>query len=795
MSYQLTASSPYQYFWSKREPRAQWMQVREDVVAERAERPAYFLRKEFVVSGAVKNATIKATAQGIYNIYIDGNRIGDKVLTPDTTDYRFHIAVQEYDVTDALKPGTHTVVIELADGFFRSSTGVWRVDLNYENYVAALFEMDIDYTDGTLQPVDSDLTWKVSPSHILAADLMEGQVEDRRLFDPSIKMNGFDDSAWDTPILGSTEAALVREFAPPIRAIEELQPVSITTLSGGAIVIDFGQNINGWIRLSNLGPRDTKIEIKHAEGLYPDGHVNMESMILSLPGAASDTGGQRAIVTSSGVKGDLFENYFTTQGFQFVEIIGHPGPITAEDISAVVVHSDLRRTGWFTSDNENLNWLHEATVWSFRDNMCGVPTDCPTRERAGWTGDWQLFSPTAAFLYDVLDATRKWMADVVVGQTPDGVIPNIAPSDKKMRPEGEYSLMNGSAGWGDAIVSTPLDMYNAYGDLKLARESWGAMVKWMDFAYGRAKNLRHPGRAAARPVPADHEEFIWDAAFHWGEWLAAGDALPTKPEEFFTPDHGITATAYMYRSTLQMIEIGKLLGKSDAELRKYSDIAPKIKDAWQKEYILSSGLLSEETQANYLRALHFDLAPIELRENMGKRLVVIIRDAGNHLGTGFLATPYLLTTLADIGYTDVAYDLLFQDTVPSWMYMKKKGATTIWESWNGIDDDGKLEASLNHYSKGAVISFLHQYIAGLKPIAPAYKSFAVKPHLSNKVNEIDLKLDSPNGRVEVQWQRTNKKFDIRIVVPTGSTATAELPDGSTHTLTSGENKLSCALSR
>ncbi len=792
MSYQLTESSPYQYFWSSGEPRAQWMQVREDVVAERAERPAYFLRKEFVVSGSVKNATIKATAQGIYNIYIDGNRIGDKVLTPDTTDYRFHIAVQEYDVTDALKPGTHTVVIELADGFFRGTTGFWRVDLNYENHVAALFEMDIDYEDGTRQSVDSDLTWKVSPSHILAADLMEGQIEDRRQFNSAIKMNSFDDSAWDAPILGRTEAALVREFAPPIRAIEELKPVSIKTLSNGAIAIDFGQNINGWIKLSNLGPRDTKIEIKHAEGLYPDGHVNMEHMVIPLPGMASHSGGQRAVVTSSGVIGDLFENYFTTQGFQFVEIIGHPGPITAEEISAVVVHSDLRRTGWFTSDNENLNWLHEATVWSFRDNMCGVPTDCPTRERAGWTGDWQLFSPTAAFLYDVLDATRKWMADVVVGQSPDGVIPNIAPCDKNSRPGVEGNVMNGSAGWGDAIVSTPLDMYNAYGDLKLARESWNAMVKWMDFAYGRAKTMRHADRAAARPVPADHEEFIWDAPFHWGEWLAAGEGVPEFPK-FLTLDHGITATAYMYRSTLQMIEIGKLLGKSDAELKKYSDIAPKIKDAWQKEYILSNGHLADENQANYLRALHFGLAPDELREQMSMQLVAIIREAGNHLGTGFLATPYLLSTLSDIGYTDVAYELLFQDSVPSWMYMKKKGATTIWESWNGIDDDGKIDASLNHYSKGAVISFLHQYIAGLKSVAPAYKSFVVKPHLSSKVNEIDLKLDSPHGRIEVQWKRMNDKFDIRILVPAGSTATAELPDGSSHTLTSGENKLSCAL--
>ena len=251
----------------------------------------------------------------------------------------------------------------------------------------------------------------------------------------------------------------------------------------------------------------------------------------------------------------------------------------------------------------------------------------------------------------------------------------------------------------------------------------------------------------------------------------------------------------MYRSTLQIIEIGKLLGKLDVELMKYLDIAPKIKDAWQKEYILSNGHLADETQANYLRALHFGLSPVELREEMGKRLVTIIRDAGNHLGTGFLATPYLLSTLSDIGYTDIAYEILFQDTVPSWMYMKKKCATTIWENWGGIDDDGKLDASLNHYSKGAVISFLHQYIAGLKSVAPAYKSFVVKPHLSSKVNEIDLKLDSPNGRIEIQWKRVNEKFDMRILVPAGTTAKVELPDGSTHTLVSGENKLSCALSR
>lgn len=791
MTYQLKDSSPYEYYFANKTPRAQWMQVREDAVGERGHRPAYFLRKEFSVEKAVKNGIIKATAQGIYNIYIDGKRIGDKVLTPDTTDYRFHIAVQEYDVSKYLTPGQHTVVIELADGFFRSTTGFWRVELNYENHVAALFELDIDYADGSHATLDSDTSWKVAPSHIQGADLMEGQIEDRRLFNSAIKLNGFDDSDWDMPIVGKTDAALVREFAPPIRAIEELAPVSIKTLEDGAIAIDFGQNLNGWIRLSNLGPRDTKLEIKHAEGLYPNGHANMEHMVIPLPGIPSHNGGQRAYVTSNGIAGDTFENYFTTQGFQYVEIVGHPGPISKEDIRAVVVHSDLRRTGWFRSNNENLNWLHEATVWSFRDNMCGVPTDCPTRERAGWTGDWQLFSPTAAFLYDVLDATRKWMADVVVGQGPEGIIPNIAPAEKRNRPGNEGWGMSGSAGWGDAIVSTPLDMYNAYGDLQLARESWDAMVKWMDFAYGRAKDLRHPERTEARPVALPHEEFIWDAPFHWGEWLAAGESAPEFPKFLFL-DHGITATAYMYRSTLQLIETGRLLGKSESELKKYTDIAPKIKDAWQKEYILPNGHLTDETQANYLRALHFDLAPTDRREVMAERLVKLIRDAGTHLGTGFLATPYLLSTLADIGHADLAFELLFQDTVPSWMYMKKKGATTIWEAWNGIDEEGKIDASLNHYSKGAVISFLHQYVAGLKPTSPGYASFKVKPLIGPGINDVELKLDTPHGVIDVEWKKSGNEFTLTVLVPQGCTATAELPDGRVETLKSGKNTLQAA---
>lgn len=788
MTKPLPINSPYSLQWPDSVPHAQWIKVVEEMVAPKGERPVYLLRKEIEIDSEVKQANIRATAQGLYEIYIDGTRVGDELLTPGSTEYEHQIAVQSYDVTPLLTTGRHAVVILLGDGWFRSVAGVFKTPDNFGGHVAALLELEI--SGAKTKFFGTDDTWKVGPSHILKSDLLMGQVNDQRLFDQRAYQVGFDDSSWMTPEVITVSASLVAQFSPPVRATERLTPKSVKKLENGVQVFDLGQNINGWVRLKNLGPADTEITLIHGETLDPSsGDVTLKHLILEIPPFPPAPAGQVDTVFSAGVSGDYFEPHFATKGFQYVSVVGHPETLTIQDLEGVVVHSDLRKTGWFESDNEQLNWLHSATDWSLRDNMCDVPTDCPTRERAGWTGDWQIFSPTAAYLYDINDFSRKWLADVIAGSNEAGVIPNIAPADKGGALGGPMTHLNGAAGWGDAIVAVPLSLFNAYGDKRSLIECWDAMEKWLGYATNRAATLRHPDREAARPTPLPHEKYLWDAPFHWGEWLEPNAEIADF-RAFQSFDQGDVATAYIYRSALQMVEIAEIIGKEGS---KYRLIAENAKDAWQKEYITQDGLLNPDTQANYVRALDFGLAPTELRQKFADRLAEKVKSAGNHLGTGFLSTPYLLPVLADNGHADVAFDVLFQDTPPSWMYMMKKNATTVWEVWEGIDDNGNAEASLNHYSKGAVISFLHHYIAGLKMTSPAYKTFIVKPLIGPGINEVSTKLDTPQGRISIDWKRDGVNFTLHVEVPDGAESKAILPDGSTHMLRVGRNSISCLL--
>lgn len=786
MTKPLPHTSPYSLQWPDSDPHAKWIRVVEDVVAPKGERPVYLLRKEIEVGGDVTAATIRATAQGLYEIYIDGIRIGDHQLTPGSTEYERQIAVQTFDVTDLLKPGNHAVVILLGDGWFRSVAGVFKTPDNFGGHVAALLEIELQGSNTSYRGTDSE--WKVGPSHILKSDMLMGQVNDQRKYDPTVYKVGFDDASWDSPEVIQVSASLVAQFAPPVRAVERITPKSVKKLDDGVQVFDLGQNINGWVRLKKLGPVGTEVTLIHGETLDPaTGDVTLQHLILEIPPFPPAPAGQVDVVTSAGIAGDYFEPVFATKGFQYVSVVGHPETLTVDDLEGVVVQSDLRKTGTFTSNNEQLNWLHAATDWSLRDNMCDVPTDCPTRERAGWTGDWQIFSPTAAYLYDINDFSRKWLADVVAGSSEDGNIPNIAPADKGGAIGGPMGKLNGAAGWGDAIVAVPLSLYNAYGDKRSLTECWDAMEKWLGYATNRAAIMRHPKRAEARPVALPHEQYLWDAPFHWGEWLEPNAEI-TNFGDFQTYDQGDVATAYIYRSAIQMQEIARILGRDGS---KYVAMANNAKVAWQKEYITDDGLLNPDTQANYVRALDFGLAPVELRQKFADRLAEKVRAAGNHLGTGFLSTPYLLPVLADNGHADVAFDVLFQDTPPSWMYMKKKNATTVWEVWEGINDEGKAEASLNHYSKGAVISFLHHHIAGLKMTSPAYKSFVVKPLIGPGITEVQTTLDTPQGRIEVSWRIAETTFTLTVLAPEGTSSEAVLLDGSVHTLNSGSNTLTC----
>jgi alpha-L-rhamnosidase len=629
------------------------------------------------------------------------------------------------------------------------------------------------------------------PSHILSADLIAGERQDLRRVVAGWSEAGGDDAGWDEVLVADLGLdRLVDSPAPPVRRVEELVPVSVTRVASDRQVIDLGQNVNRWVRLGRLGPAGTRLVLTHGEHLdaagdVTTGHLRPDFPFLPAPLPA----GQVDEVVSAGAPGDVFEPRRTTHGFRYVRVEGHPEDLTRDDVRGVVVHTDMRRRGWFACSDERVNRLHEAVVWGLRDNACDIPTDCPQRERAGWTGDWQIFVRTAAFLYDVAGYSTKWLRDVVSAQAEDGTVLNMAPCPRSEGLGGPTGALNGSAGWGDAVVVVPWELYRAYGDERVLTEAWPAIVAWLDRAERMAREGRHPERAARRPVPEPHEEYLWDTGFHWGEWLAPGEE-PTDFGAFVAADKSDVATAYLASSAELAAGIAGVLGEGDTASR-YTALAGRARNAWRAEFVDGAGRLTPDTQANHVRALAFGLVPDELRGVVAGRLADLVRAAGTRLATGFLATPDLLPVLADAGHLDLAYDLLLQDAGPSWLAMIGRGATTMWEHWDGVDADGLAHGSLNHYSKGAVVSFLHRYVAGIELLdeAPAYRRFQVRPRPGGGLTWAEAAHESPFGRIEPSWRLAGGRLHVRVLVPAGTQAEIALPDGSTRATGPGLTKV------
>ena len=753
---------------------AEWIEPHEPARADPGAHPAYVLRRQFALDALAPAARLYATAHGCYETFLNGTRVGDLELTPGFSAYWARLDVQTYDVTDLLVRGNNIWTVVLSDGWYRGRTGFGQVPDSYGDTVAFLGQLHVGDT-----VVATDERWRSSTGSIVAADLMAGQREDRQL----------QTEAWQPVTFAPHDRArLTVSPSPPVRRVEEVRPVDVRRIDAGRQVVDLGQNINGWVRLTDLGPAGTELTLVHGEALDASGDVTQDHL---AGGDHTDGGtlpvGQIDRVVSSGREGDGFEPRHTTHGFQYVRIEGHPHRLTLDDVTGIVVHTDLRRTGWFRCSDERINRFHEIADWSFRDNVCAIPTDCPQRERSGWTGDWQVFLSSAAFLYDVAGFSLDWLRDLAVEQRSDGRVRNYAPDPLLPRhPDGTHDFLQGSAGWGDAIVMVPWMMSRIYRDDGVLAELWPAMVRWVEYAAQAARSNRSPERAAARPDPAPHEACLWDTGFHWGEWLEPGGGE-------WEADQGHVATAFLHQSASLVARIGQLLGH-EHEAERFEHLAACAADAWRTEYIDAGGRLTPDTQANHVRALAFGLVDNEPRDRTAARLVELIRQAGTHLGTGFLATPYLLPVLADTGHLDVAYELLLQDTPPSWLTMVVRGATTVWEDWDGIGEDGTPKASLNHYSKGAVIAFLHQYVAGVQLLDdhPGYERFRIAPRPGGGLTWAEAVHDSPYGRIESSWRIEADSFRLTVVVPAGTTAEVHLPDGTRRQQTPGVASYECS---
>jgi alpha-L-rhamnosidase len=755
---------------------AQWIGPEEPVVAAPGERPGFALRKTFILDSVPEFARAYATAHGIYELFINGERVGDQQLTPGSTSYNTILQVQAYDVTALLHPGTNTMRAILTDGWYRGTFGFTRDADMYGMHTAFLAQLEM-LSGGRRRMIGTDGSWLVSETEILSADLMAGQRVDFRVLENSVRGEAAP-ATRAAVVQGCNYETLTGPVAPPTRIVAELLPVTITRLASGHQVVDFGQNIHGWVRLTRLGAPGETITLVHGEALDGNGDVtqdHLRPLDFRNPGQFL-AAGQVDEVTGSGALGEVFEPRHTTHGFQYVSVRGLAANLVPEDITACLVQTDLEAIGSFTCSDERLNKLHEIVQWSFRDNACEVPTDCPQREKAGWTGDWQLFIPTGAYLYDVAGFSRKWLNDVRADQWENGVVANISPSPGPNITSADFmAFVNGSAGWGDAIVMVPWELYLATGDIGILAENWEAMKRWVNFVRTTAESNRHADRAAASPTPAPHEQYLWDTGFHWGEWME-----PDGPEpDLFgarSADHGIVATAYYRNTTALMAKVARVLGHGE-EAAAFAELSENVRRAWETEYVDSSGHVTQPSQANCVRALAFHLVSPERCGPVTAQLVSLIKAAGTHVGTGFLATPYLLPVLADNGELDLAYELLMQDSEPSWLAMVDRGATTMWELWNGIDADGSPHQSLNHYSKGAVASFLHRYTAGLRQASGSagYERIIIEPRPGAGLTSAATSHQGPYGLVQAQWTTDDGGLQLRATVPSGTTAEVRLP--------------------
>lgn len=722
-------------------------------------RPA-LLRTEFEIPEAPISARLYATAHGVYQPEINGQRTGDDELAPGWTSYRHRLRYQSYDVTDLIQPGRNAMGVWLADGWFRGRLGFHggHTDI-YGTQTALLAQLELTFADGSTRTIRTGPDWRAAPSPILASGLLEGEAYDARAEQPGWSATPFDASGWVSGAERHIDlSTLVAPTGPPVRVTEEIAPVAFDTRPDGRVIVDFGQNLVGRLRITSTGDRGSVVRLRHAEILESDG----ELCVRPLRGATSVDE-----YTRRGGDAETWEPRFTIHGFRYAEITGIPeNELRTGAVIARVLHTDMRRTGWFESSDPELNRLHENVVWSMRGNFVDLPTDCPQRdERLGWTGDIQVFAPTASFLFDTAGLLTSWLQDLAAEQHPDGTVPWFVPEI----PGGDqWTPARPGAGWGDAAVLIPDTLHALFGDTGVLADQWASARAWADLQ-NRLAGDRH----------------VWDQSYQLGDWLDP-TAPPDAPEKGLT-DPNLVATAYYARSADVTARIADTLGHADAA--HLHERAVAAREGFRSAYLAGPGTLTSQSQAAYAIGICFDLFDANELDIAGAHLARLVRDAGIHLTTGFLGTPVLLDALTRTGNQPLAFELLKQRTAPSWLYPVTMGATTIWERWDSMLPDGTINpgdmTSFNHYAFGAVADWMHRHLAGLTATAPGWRTLRFQPYIHGGLRFARAAHDTPYGRASISWQLDGDQADIELVVPTGTSAELVHPDGKNEPLTSG----------
>ncbi len=728
---------------------ARWIQadLEEDV---RKSNPAIVLRNEFDIAGPVRSARAYVTCLGLYEVELNGRRVGDQFFTPGWTAYDTRLQYQTYDITANLKKGRNAIGVTLGDGWYRGNLAFEGQRNTYGDKTALLLQTAVTYSDGRTALVTTDETWKASTGPILASDIYNGETYDARLEMQGWSSAGFSDQEWHkVRVVAGPRAALIAPEGPPVRQTEKIKPVRILRTPAGDTVVDMGQNMVGWVRLNVKGPAGTMVTLRHAEVLDKAGNFYTENL---------RTAKQTDTYILRGGEAEVFEPHFTFHGFRYVAVDGFPGELSLENLTGVVIHSDIRPTGKFESSNELLNQLQHNILWGQKGNFLDVPTDCPQRdERLGWTGDAQAFARTASFNFDVAGFYTKWLKDVAADQKPSGAVPHVIPNvlDRK-----NPTASAGSAGWADASVVVPWTVYLVYGDTRILEQQYPSMKAWVDYMTRRAG-----------------EKLLWDTDFTYGDWLAFATTRSDYPGA--TTDKDLICQAYFARSTDLLQRTAAILGKSD-EAAKYADLLARIRKVFLDEFVTPNGRLASNTQTAYALALGFGILPEEKRAEAARRLAENVRSFG-HLTTGFLGTPLLCQVLADYGYWDEAFLLLNRKEYPSWLYPITRGATTIWERWDGLKPDGTFQDpgmnSFNHYAYGAIGEWLYKAVAGIEidPQHPGYRHVLIQPHPGGGLDHAMAAVDTVYGPLLSDWKISGGQFTFAVEVPPNSRATVRLP--------------------
>ncbi|MCY0880122.1 MAG: family 78 glycoside hydrolase catalytic domain [Firmicutes bacterium] len=705
------------------------------------------LRRQFHLDGEPVQARLYVTALGLYEARINGKRVGDAVLTPGWTSYHHRVQYQTYDVRDLLTAGENVLGMTLGNGWFRGNLA-WEGGRHlYGDRRAAIAELHVRYADGRTQVVRSDSRWKAHPGPIVFAEIYHGETYDARCEIPGWDRPGFDDSDWrPVEILPYDKRGLVGQIGEPVKVIESRPPQALLRTPAGETVIDMGQNLVGWVRFRVRGAPGARVTLQHVEVLDKDGNVYTENL-------------RRARQTVTYIcRGDGTEEefvpHFTFQGFRYVKVVEYPGVLSLDNFTAEVVHSHLAMTGSFQCSDPLVNRLQENIIWSQRGNFVDVPTDCPQRdERLGWTGDAAAFISTALFNMAAGGFFTKWLQDLRFDQRPDGGVPFVIPHVLPKREE------HSSAAWGDAATICPWAVYLAYRDRRLLAEQYPSMKAWVEY-------IRRQG----------DDEALWNTGFHFGDWLGLdaeeGSYVGATPKD-------LIATAYYAHSCDLTARAARVLGLEE-DAAAYSALHQRIVTRFQETFLQESGAPKAATQTAYVLALHFGLVPEDRRAQVAQELADMIRETG-YLTTGFVGTPFVLHVLSAFGHHDLACELVRRRDYPSWLYAVERGATTIWEHWDGLKPDGSFWSpqmnSFNHYAYGSVGDFLYRVLAGLNgdEAEPGYRRIHITPHPDPAFSYALAGYAAMVGPIRAGWRREGDDLLVIAEIPPNATASVWLP--------------------